>query len=80
MVCAVSLVLHPAVTYGLGLAFGLSTDFLRSAVITAAMAPGVNAYLYAHLYDAGKRVAASSVLFGTAGCLLTAWAWLQIVP
>ena len=80
MVCAVSLVLHPAVTFGLGIAFGLSTDFLRSAVVTAAMAPGVNAYLYANLYDAGKRVSASAVLFGTAACVLTAWVWLQLLP
>lgn len=80
MVCAVSLVLHPAITFALGVAFGLSTDFLRSAVVTAAMAPGVNAYIYANLYDAGKRVSASSVLFGTAACLATAWVWLQLLP
>ncbi|QYK40921.1 MAG: AEC family transporter [Paracoccaceae bacterium] len=80
MVCAVSLILHPAVTFGLGHLLGLGTDAMRSAVITAAMAPGVNAYLYANLYDAARRVSASSVLFGTAGCLVTAWVWLQLLP
>ena len=30
---------------------------LRSAVLTAAMAPGVNAYMFANLYGVGRRVA-----------------------
>jgi hypothetical protein len=80
MVCAVSLVVHPAVTFGLGHLFALPVEAMRSAVITAAMAPGVNAYLYANLYNAAPRVSASSVLFGTAACLFTAWAWLQVLP
>jgi malonate transporter len=80
MVCAISLLLHPAVTYGLGLLFGLGTDHMRSAVVTAAMAPGVNAYLYAHMYGAAQRVSASSVLIATALCLFTTWGWLYILP
>lgn len=80
MVCAVSLILHPAVTFGLGKLFALSVEAMRSAVITAAMAPGVNAYLYANMYGAAPRVTASAVLFGTAACLITAWAWLQLLP
>ncbi|HMO72770.1 MAG TPA: AEC family transporter, partial [Paracoccaceae bacterium] len=80
MVCGVSLILHPAVTYGLGLAFGLPVEALRSAVITAAMAPGVNAYLFAHIYGVAMRVSASAVLYGTAACLASAWVWLQLLP
>lgn len=81
MVCGISLILHPAITYALGRwGFGLTTAQLRSAVITAAMAPGVNAYLFAHMYGAANRVAASSVLLATAGTIVTAWAWLQILP
>ena len=80
MVCAISLVLHPAVTFGLGRLFGLTTDHMRSAVVTAAMAPGVNAYLYAHLYGAAQRVSASAVLIGTALCILTTWGWLHLLP
>jgi predicted permease len=79
-VCAVSLVLHPAVTYGLGLVLGLGTDPLRAAVVTAAMAPGVNGYIFASLYGRAMRVAASSVLLGTALTLVTAWVWLQLLP
>ncbi|PRY94712.1 hypothetical protein BCF33_0307 [Hasllibacter halocynthiae] len=79
-VCALSLVLHPAVTFGLGTSFGLSTDALRSAVVTAAMAPGINAYIFADLYGRARRVAATSVLVGTAASLLTALGWLAMLP
>lgn len=80
MVCALSLAVHPAITFGLGHAFGLQAPDLRSAVVTAAASPGVNAYLFAHLYGVAMRVAASSVLIGTALCLLTAWFWLSVLP
>ncbi len=79
-VVALSLIIHPAITYGLARAFGLGADALRSATLTAAMAPGVNAYVFANMYGRAKRVAASSVLIGTAGVMLTGWLWLQILP
>jgi predicted permease len=59
---------------------GLSTGQFRSAVITAAAAPGVNAYLFADMYGRARRVAATSVLFGTIACALTATFWLSILP
>lgn len=81
MVCAASLLLHPGVTYLVGRhGFGLGTDALRSAVVTASMAPGVNAYLFANLYGVGKRVAAASVLVATALSIVTVWLWLQVLP
>ena len=52
----------------------------RSAVITAAMAPGVNSYIFASMYGRAKRVAASSVLLATAASILTAWLWLGLLP
>lgn len=79
-IVAVSLVLHPAITYGLGRALDVPTDGFRSAVITAAMAPGVNAYMFAASYGVAKRVAASAVLIATALTLVTAWFWLAILP
>lgn len=79
-VVALSLVVHPLITYGLARAFGLGTEALRSAVVTAAMAPGVNAYVFANLYGRAKRVAASAVLIGTLGVMVTGWVWLQILP
>ena len=81
MVTALSLALHPAITYTLGrFGFGLDTGALRSGVLTAAMAPGVNAYLFANLYGVGRRVAASAVLIATATSILTIWGWLAILP
>ena len=81
MICAVSLILHPGVVYVLArFVFGLDTTGLRSAVMTAAMAPGVNAYMFASLYGVAMRVAASSVLVATALSILTVWGWLQILP
>lgn len=81
MVSALSLLVHPAIAYGLGVwVFHLETGLLRSTVVTAAMAPGVNAYLFANMYGVAKRVAASSVLLATAGSILTVWGWLAVLP
>ncbi len=79
-ITAVSLILHPAVVWGLGSLAGLERPAFRSAIITAAMAPGVNAYLFASIYGHAKRVAASAVLIGTAVSILTATAWLALLP
>jgi len=81
MVCAISLVVHPALTWGLGrFIFGLDIHQMRSAVMTSAMPPGVNAYMFAHLYGVGKRVAASSVLIATGSAMITVWVWLHLLP
>ncbi|SCY00710.1 AEC family transporter [Paracoccus tibetensis] len=80
MCCAASLILHPAITFGTALALGLDTNGLRSAVMTAAMAPGVNAYLFANIYGAARRVAASAVLIATALSTLSIWMWLTLLP
>lgn len=81
MVCAASLLLHPSVTWVMGTqVFGLDKASLRSAVITAAMAPGINAYLFAHLYGVAKRVNASAVLIATTLSIGTTWIWLHILP
>jgi predicted permease len=77
---ALSLVVHPAITFTLAKVLGVSTEALRSATVTAAMAPGVNAYVFANMYGRAKRVAASSVLIGTALVMLTGWLWLQALP
>jgi len=79
MVCAISLVLHPAIVWTTAQAFDLGRDQLRSAVLTAAMAPGVNAYLFANLYGTARRVAASSVLIATAASVVTIWLWMIVL-
>ena len=81
LVVFITLVVHPVVTYGLARwVFAVDVAGLRSAVVTAAMPPGVNAYLFAHLYATGRRVNASAVLIATALSILTAWFWLQVLP
>ena len=79
-IVAVSLIVHPAITLGLGRLFGIGDAGLRSAVITAAMAPGVNAYLFASMYGRAQRVAASAVLIGTGACIVTAAGWITLLP
>lgn len=76
-----SLIVHPVIAYTLGhFVFDLGVGPLRSLTLTAAMAPGVNAYLFANLYGVGLRVSASSVLFATALSILTVWLWLAVLP
>ena len=79
-ICAVSLGLHPTITWTLGTLFDLPTGAFRSAVLTAAMAPGVNAYIFASMYGVAKRVAATSVLLATALSVVTSWLWLTVLP
>ena len=79
-ICAVSLLLHPALVWTMGQTFDLSQDAFRSAVVTASVAPGINAYVFANMYGAAKRVAASSVLIGTALSTLTTTLWLSVLP
>ncbi len=80
-VTAISLILHPSITYVLGKwVFMLDQAQFRAAVLTAAMAPGINGYLFANMYGAAKRIAASSVLIATALSIFTVWVWLAILP
>jgi malonate transporter len=80
MIAALSLVLHPAIALALSAGvFGLSEGFVRSAVVTAAMAPGVNTYVFASLYARGQAQAASAILLATGLSVLTVSAWLALL-
>ncbi len=78
--CAVSLVFHPALAFTLATIMDLPRDALRAAVLTGAMAPGVNSFIFATMYGVGKRIAATSVLVATGLSILTVWLWLLILP
>ncbi|NND41012.1 MAG: AEC family transporter, partial [Silicimonas sp.] len=58
----------------------LDQSSMRSAVLTASMAPGVNTYVFANLYGSARRVAAASVLIATAASIVSVWFWLLILP
>jgi malonate transporter len=79
-VVGISLLVHPAIVWSLGQLWDLSVSELRSAVLTSAMAPGINCYIFASMYNRAKRVAASGVLIATALSVLTIGGWLQVLP
>ena len=80
MVCLVSLLVHPAIVWITGKNLELTDMQLRSAVITAAMAPGINTYVFANMYGRAKRVASTGVLLSTALSIGTVWVWLNFLP
>lgn len=79
MVCAIALLVHPALVWTFGTALSLPEAGFRSGVLTAAMAPGFNAYIFANMYGRARRVAASSVLIATGSSILTVWLWLTVL-
>lgn len=79
MVCVIALLIHPSLVWLTGRALSLPADSFKPAVLTAAMAPGFNAYIFANMYGRAKRVAASSVLIATAASIVTAWFWLTVL-
>jgi malonate transporter len=79
MVCIIALMVHPALVWTFGTALSLPQESFRAGVLTAAMAPGFNAYIFANMYGHARRVAASSVLIATACSLISAWFWLEVL-
>lgn len=80
MVTVLSLVVHPAITFWLAhVVFALPPGFVRSAVLTAAMAPGVSVYVFASMYSRGQRQAASSVLLATGASVISVTMWLTFL-
>ena len=79
MVCLLALIVHPALVWTFGSALSLPQDAFRSGILTAAMAPGFNAYIFANMYGRARRVAASSVLVATGSSILTIWVWLMVL-
>jgi predicted permease len=77
--CAIALLLHPAWVWGMGRLLALDEGAFRAAVLTAAMAPGVNSYIFAAMHGRAVRIAASTVLIGTALSLVTVSGWLLLL-
>jgi predicted permease len=80
VVLVLKLFVHPGIAYVLATqVFDLSIDFTRAAVMAGAMAPGVNVFLFANIYDRAKGTAANSVLLGTAASILSISFWLYVL-
>lgn len=80
MISVIKLLLHPTIAYVMcTMVFDLPIEFTRSAVVTAAMAPGINAYVFANMYNRAKGAAASAVLLGTLASIFSASMWLVIL-
>ena len=81
MVGCLSLVIHPAIVWMLSVqVFDLKNEMVRAAVLTAAMAPGVNSYIFASMYGRATGVNSSVVLMLTIISILTIPFWLSILP
>ncbi len=78
-ICAISLLVHPALVWAIGTSVALPQNLFRSALLTAAMAPGFNSYMFAAMYGRAQKVVASSVLIATGASLITVWMWLNVL-
>ena len=76
-ISGISLFVHPALAYFFAQhIFELPIETTRNLVLAAAMAPGINAFLFANLYKRAEDVAASTVLLATIATIFTASGWI----
>ena len=81
MVGILSLLVHPAIAYSMTtVVFDLPVGMVRAAVLTAAMAPGVNTYIFASMYNRAMGVNSSAVLLLTLVSIFSATFWLTLLP
>lgn len=79
-ITVISTIIHPGLAYVLTHhVFGLEPGFVRSATIMAAMAPGVNAYVFASMYDRATGEVAATVIIATAVSVATVTGWLWLL-
>ena len=79
LVSLLSLVIQPALTLLVATQLQLSDQVVKSVVLMAAMAPGLNAYLFANMYNRSLGVNASTVLLGTVVSVFSVSAWLLVL-
>jgi hypothetical protein len=79
VVSVFSLIVHPTLTLLLCSLLEADPGISRTAVLLAAMAPGVNSYLFASMYQRGQSLAASTVLLATAISVVSVSIWLWIL-
>ena len=80
MIAVLSLVVHPAITWTLATqVFALDLSMVRSSVVTASMAPGINAYIFATMYGRATGVNSSAVLLCTLLSVFSVPLWLLLI-
>jgi predicted permease len=79
LIVVLSLVVQPAITLLLAWQLQLSAATTKSIVLMSAVAPGLNAYLFASMYNRGTEAAASAVLLSTMLAGFTVSAWLLLL-
>jgi malonate transporter len=76
LIVVLSLIVQPALTLLLAWQLQLPAATMKSIVLMSAVAPGLNAYLFASMYNRGTEAAASAVLLSTVLAGFTVSAWL----
>ncbi len=79
VISTISLIVQPALVWLLAWQLQLPDETTRIIVLMAAAAPGLNAYLFAAMYNRGQDSAASSVLLSTLLSLFTITGWLILL-
>ena len=79
VIALIALLVKPSLGYYLTDYNQLDKNSIRAVVLTAAMAPGLNAYIFANMYNTGTKIAATSVLFSTTLSVFTLWYWLSVL-
>jgi len=79
LISTMSLIVQPALTWLLAWQLQLPDATTRAIVLMAAAAPGLNAYLFAAMYNRGQDSAASSVLLSTLLSVFTVSGWLVLL-
>lgn len=77
---AVKVILMPVIAYALiVLVFHVDADIAKVAVVMAGMPAGLNAYIFATLYNRSEEVAASTILMTTAVSVFSVSFWIYVM-
>ncbi len=79
LIVVLTLIVQQAITLLLSWQLELPQATTRSIVLMSAVAPGLNAYLFASMYNRGTEAAASAVLLSTILASFTVSTWLILL-
>ena len=79
-VAIIKLFIFPTLVYIMGTyVFELESSVRNSAVLIAAMPPGINTYIFASMYNRAQKTAATSIVICTGLSIFTITAWLAFL-